>query len=170
MADFNTFWETYPADLCNRKGSKTMAEKSWNKIDSTLYEQIIINMREMMRADRKVKKTGAGKPEWIWPMAVTWLNQSRWDCMEDIKQSADIHADVRECSCGKPAQIVNECGDCFDERTGYKKARDKRLLANLAAIGLARIEGETRPEWNARCKAYITKKGGLGGVTKKLMG
>ena len=37
MTDFITFWETYPADLCNRKGSRQDAEKI-NRQNIQLHE------------------------------------------------------------------------------------------------------------------------------------
>ena len=59
MTDFTTFWETYPTDLCNRKGSRKQAEDVWNKINPSEYGQIVINLRELMRVSRKVKKIEA---------------------------------------------------------------------------------------------------------------
>lgn len=170
---FEIFWQTYPADLSQKKkGAKSVALKSIEKLnpDADLQNKIMTNLRELMRHDRLAAKAGDKVDRW--PFASTWINQERWQMLEDITSYTSLNEKIaaKKCQCGKDVQIVDKCGDCHDEQTGNKKARDKLLLANLSAIGLARKEGETRPAWNARCKAYITQKGGLGGVTKKLMG
>jgi hypothetical protein len=154
MADFNVFWITYPADLCNRKGSRQDAEKKWDKIDATTQEQIIINMRELMRVDRKVKKSGAGKPEWVWPMATTWLNQARWQDIENIKQSADMPEHKSKCSCGDPAQITNKCWACYESTSPQHKAHMNFMYSQLVKRGLGKNAGESKEDWIKRCREY----------------
>jgi len=152
MADFETFWQTYPSDLCNRKGSRKQAEQVWSKIDKSEYNQIIINMRELMRVDRKVKKTGASKSDWIWPMVTTWLRGERWADIEDIKQSDDMPVDKRLCECGEPVAVKDKCDSCFyGERD---KQHDKELYAHLISIGYKKEEGETQAEYNKKCREY----------------
>ena len=58
------------------------------------------------------------------------------------------------CNCGNRLQVANECWICYDKRTGAKQARDKLLNDNLAAIGLARREGESKHDHATRCKQY----------------
>jgi hypothetical protein len=156
---FDVFWQTYPADLCNRKGSRQEAEKKWNKIDAEIQSQIIINMRELMRVDRKVKKTGAGRAEWVWPMAQTWLNQARWNDILDIKQSADMPTDSRKCDCGQPVQIINKCWTCYGEDHPIDKwgLKDVFISNNL-------LHSETKQERSERCKDFLRQKGYLGTV------
>ena len=151
MTEFSVFWETFPADLCNRKGSRQDAEKKWNKIDATTQDQIIINMRELMRVDSKVKKSGAGRPEWVWPMATTWLNQARWEDIESIKQSADTPENRQKCGCGEPAQITNKCWDCYksEEKYDLKEIFIKNEL----------LHNESKAERTERCKEFLRQKG-----------
>ena len=155
MTDFSTFWETYPKDLCNRAGSKQEAQKVWDKITED-KEQIIVNIRELMRVDRKVKKTSTNKSDWIWPMAVTWLRQARWQDIESIKQTADMPLDVKTCSCSKPVQIVNQCWDCYGytNRWGLKDEFIKNGL----------LHDESKAERTERCKGWLRQKGYLGTV------
>jgi hypothetical protein len=160
--EFSLFWETYPKDLCNRPGSRQEAEKSWNKIGSDIQAQIIVNMRELMRVDRKVRKTGAGRPEWVWPMATTWLNQARWQDIESIKQTADMPTDARECDCGNIAAHKGKCWACYDENN---PANDLRM-ANLKDIFIKNglLHEETRAERTERCKDFLRQRGYLGTV------
>jgi len=158
MTDFNTFWQTYPSDLCNRPGSKQEAQKKWDKIDKSLHEQIITNMRELMRVDRKVKKSGAGRPEWVWPMATTWLNQARWQDIESIKQSHDMPVDKTMCSCGQPAEITSKCWACHDKSQPDKWGLKDEFIKN----GL--LFQESKQERTERCKDYLRQKGYLGKV------
>ena len=69
MTEFPIFWQTYPADLCNRKGSRKKASEIWAKIEESIQDQALKNMREMMRVDRKLRKAG----EYVikWPMVTT---------------------------------------------------------------------------------------------------
>jgi hypothetical protein len=162
MTDFNTFWGTYPKDLCNRPGSKQEAEKSWNKIGAEIQDQIIVNMRELMRVDRKVRKSGAGKPEWVWPMATTWLNQARWQDIESIKQTADMPEDGRKCDCGGLATHKNKCWTCYDENNPANAKRMSELKDVFIKNGL--LHEETKEERTERCKTFLRQKGYLGTV------
>ena len=139
MAEFHIFWDTYPGDLCNRKGSRQEAEKKWDKIDDETQAQVIINMRELMRVDRKVKKTGAGRAEWVWPMATTWLNQARWQDIQDIKQSADMPVDNRKCDCGNDADHLDKCWDCFDKASPDTRHNLKDIFIKNGLNYLPRI-------------------------------
>jgi len=158
MTNFTIFWETYPKDLCNRAGSKQEAQKKWDKIDKSLHEQIVVNMRELMRVDRKVKKSGANRPEWVWPMATTWLNQARWEDIESIKQSHEMPTDVRKCSCGHPAEITDKCWNCYDKNQMDKWGLKDEFIKN----GL--LHRESKAERTERCKEFLRQKGYLGSV------
>jgi hypothetical protein len=155
---FEVFWQTYPADLCNRKGSRQEAEKKWNKIDAEIQSQIIINMRELMRVDRKVKKSGAGRAEWVWPMATTWLNQARWNDIQDIKQSADMPTDSRKCECGNNADHKSQCWDCYS-----KDRPDNNGLKDIF-IKNGLLHEESKAERTKRCKDFLRQRGYLGAV------
>ena len=157
MSYFDTFWQTYPKDLCNRAGSKQEANKVWDKITED-KEQIIVNMRELMRVDRKVKKTSTSKSDWIWPMAVTWLRQARWQDIESIKQSHDMPVDKKMCSCGQPAEITSKCWVCHDKSQPDKWGLKDEFIKN----GL--LFQESKQERTERCKDYLRQKGYLGKV------
>jgi hypothetical protein len=158
-SQFEVFWQTYPADLCNRKGSRQEAEKKWNKIDAETQGQIIINMRELMRVDRKVKKSGAGRAEWVWPMATTWLNQARWEDIADIKQSADMPTDSRKCDCGADAEITDKCWRCY----GQNNPIDNWGLKDIF-IKNGLLHEESKAERAERCKDFLRQRGYLGKV------
>lgn len=160
MTDFNTFWLTFPGDLCNRKGSKQEAEKKWNKIDKNLHEQIIVNMRELMRVDRKVKKTGAGRPEWVWPMAQTWLHQARWQDIDSIKQSHDMPIDKRKCSCGNDAAHLTQCWLCYEKENPdeWEQRRRDEFIKNRLR------HKESASERVDRCRDFLRSKGYLGPI------
>ena len=160
MTDFTVFWSTYPADLCNRKGSRKKAEIIWDKLTTEIQDQILVNMRELMRVDRKCRKAGEFVPRW--PMVTTWLNGERWEDITDIKQSHEMPATEKtKCNCGAFAEVRGgECFNCFYKRTGLKKENDSFLNGHLIKIGFGRREGETRAEWNKRCREHATS--GLG--------
>jgi hypothetical protein len=158
MTEFTLFWETYPGDLCNRKGSRQESEKKWDKIDSSTQAQIIVNMRELMRVDRKVKKTGAGRAEWVWPMATTWLNQARWEDIQDIKQTADMPIDKRLCDCGNAVGHKNQCWECHDKDKPDKWGLKDEFIKN----GL--LHTESKQERAERCKDFLRQRGYLGTV------
>ena len=62
------------------------------------------------------------------------------------------------CGCGQPARHASgKCWQCKDLET--KPARDKMLKEQLIKIDMWQQEGETRDEWNKRCKEYCTSKG-----------
>ena len=160
---FDQFWSAYPADLCNRKGSRQEARKKWDKIPVETQSQILINMREMMRVDRKVKKSGANMAQWVWPMVTTWLNQARWEDIYDIKQSADLPIDVSKCDCGNNANIKGQCWDCYDKakkEKGYNGEYDLRSI--FIKNGL--LHDESKKERTKRCKEFLRSKGYLGSV------
>lgn len=68
------------------------------------------------------------------------------------------------CGCGAPTQINSECWVCYENRTGVKAANDAKLYDNLKAVGLGKRQGETRQQYNERCKEYLRQKGYLGKV------
>jgi len=155
--DFGLFWSTYPSDLCNRKGSRKVAEQKWDKLDAEVQQQILVNLRELMRVDRKLKKMGEFVAKW--PMVSTWLNQERWQDIVDIRQSEDMPVECSKCACGQPTNIGRLCWTCYEKLNPTDFTLQKAALRNA---GLTKREGETRQEWNLRCKEYCLPKGGLG--------
>ena len=160
MTDFNLFWESYPVQLCNRKGSKKKALEIWEKIPESEYGKILTNMRELARADMKCKQMGGKRSDWIWPMVTTWLNGERWADITDLKQSADLEKLSQSCKCGKPVDFgpTKQCWGC------YEKDHKPNLSANreaLRKIGFTMQDGESRADYNARCRAYCQQKGNL---------
>ena len=153
---FDIFWQTYPNDLCNRKGSRKVAEEKYNKIDSETQAQILVNMRELMRTDRQCKKMNEFVPKW--PMVSTWLNQARWEDIHDIRQSQDMPIDKTMCSCGEQAEITSKCWVCYDKDQPDKWGlKDEFIKNNL-------LHQESKEERTKRCKDYLRQKGYLGTV------
>jgi len=157
MTDFETFWQTYPNDLCNRKGSRKESEKLWGKIDSNEYDKILICMRELIRSDRKVRKLGEFVPRW--PMVATFLRQERWRDIEDIKQSQDIERLSPTCKCGQPIDFgpAKLCWGCYDKKNPADFTANREALRK---IGLTLKDGETRQDYNARCRQYAQSRMG----------
>jgi hypothetical protein len=152
MAEFNIFWDTYPKDLCNRKGSRKKAEDQWNKLSTEVQDQIVVNLRELIRADRAVKKGG----EFVarWPMVTTWLNGELWEDIHDIRQSDSLPVDKRKCSCGEDAAVKNQCYACYEGGSESHKARMQMLYNELLRIGMGIKDGETKQQWHARCRDF----------------
>ena len=71
------------------------------------------------------------------------------------------------CGCGQPSRHASgKCWRCYDSIG--KAERDKLLKEQLIKIDMWQLEGESRDEWNQRCKEYCVKKGyknkSVGGV------
>lgn len=154
--DFDTLWQTYPRDLCNRKGSRKEAEKLWDKLDEKTQDQVIVNMREIMRVDRKLKKAG----EFVsrWPMVTTWLRQERFvSDMEDIRMSDEIPKGPKQtCSCGQLAVITRFCESCYEKRhpDPWQATRKNELVR----LGLA-SPGADKRAVIAACREHLLKTG-----------
>ena len=63
------------------------------------------------------------------------------------------------CNCGNRRDVGYECWTCHDARTGKRAARDKLHEDNLAAIGLAKKEGEGRHAYAMRCRQRFLASG-----------
>jgi len=88
---FNSFWLTYPSDLCSkRRGGKQNALKAFKKInpDQKEFYRMMENMKAQVRADRKTPDA------YRWPFVSSYLNQGRYDdaieSMSDIKERVDL--------------------------------------------------------------------------------
>ena len=154
---FHIFWSTFPSDLCHKKkGSKSNALKIIKRInpDEDLQASIMIKLRELIRHCRAEVKT-VGKTD-RWPMVTTWLNGEMWNNIEDLESSVDMRAraESRKCNCGQPVEIGKLCRSCYTRLTPDSSGWDKLLLAELNNLGLAQAEGESRPDWNRRCREY----------------
>ena len=68
-SDFDLFWQLYP-----RKAAKKPAMKKWNRLSKSDRQSILAHLKTSPYADRK--------PEFI-PMPTTYLNQERWQDVED---------------------------------------------------------------------------------------
>lgn len=164
---FDLIWETYPTDLCVRKGSKKEAKKSYDKIINGLDDEkaeemgnkIITGIREWIRHDRGEKKRGEFVPRW--PMVTTFLNQERWS-LEDIPQSDSKQPTYeRKCECGEPTEILNQCWSCREQKHPPDYSLQKTRLRD---IGLTIQQGESRQDYNRRCKDYCTQKTYMGSL------
>ena len=161
MTDFNTFWQTYPSDLTqNKKGPKSVAQKSWDKIPADKHEHIITCLRELIRYGRQEIKTHQKTDRW--PFASTWLNQCRWETIEDITPSKlrEEYAG-KSCACGKPTEILDKCGDCYD-KTSQHYAKQKELLREgWKKTGIPKCA--TAAEQAIACRDWLLKRGGVAG-------
>ena len=164
---FDTFWQTYPADLCHKKkGSKANALKIIEKLSLTsdMRNTILGNLRELIRFYRLERKAD-GKTD-RWPMVTTWLNGECWNNVEDIGSYSDANDKIasRKCKCGADTEHVNQCWDCYNKE--HPNPYDSILKEQLKTIGLWKEAGETVPDWRDRCRAYCVKSPGLGSVQR----
>jgi hypothetical protein len=73
---FNTFWTSYPADLCNgKRGGKVPGLKAFKKVATSEdeFNRILANMKAQIKADR------SEKDPYRWPFVSSYLNQCRFD-------------------------------------------------------------------------------------------
>jgi len=157
---FSKFWGLYPTDLCqNKKGPKSVALKSIEKLnpDEKMREKIITNLRELIRYCRLERKAD-GKTD-RWPFASTWINQERWNSLEDVDSYSGLQEKIAasKCSCGKDATVTDKCDACYFGEAD--KIYDQGIVANLQACGKGRRDGEGISEYRQRLKAGFTKSG-----------
>jgi len=162
---FETFWSTYPAGLARkRKGVKGVCWKSVQKLnpDKALQDLILGNMRELIRYDLREEKAH-GKVD-RWPHASTWINQERWTMLENIGSYSDLNEKIaaKKCACGNEAYTKGKCNDCYYKE--QDKIYDQGINANNIKNGIGINPGESKPDYYLRCRAWLTKKGGLGKV------
>ena len=87
---FDEFWKLYPSRNGVRTG-KAMARKAWMKLkgDDALFELILkALMWNLHSNDDWLKDNG----QFI-PMGSTWLNQKRWEDLEDAGYVVDTRVD-----------------------------------------------------------------------------
>lgn len=158
---FEIWWMTLDKNLhtSRNKGSKQEARLEWGKLkpDEKLIEKIMWYTREKIRQDRGIVKRG-GKICY-WKHAVRLLRYKFWE--DGLMDSAEISevVNVDKCACGQAAQIGKECFSCYDDRTGEKGRRDALLKDHLINLDLWKKPDESRQDWNARCKAFVTSRG-----------
>jgi hypothetical protein len=73
---FNTFWTSYPADLCKgKRGGKVPGLKAFKKVATSEdeFNRILANMKAQIKADRHEKDP------YRWPFVSSYLNQCRFD-------------------------------------------------------------------------------------------
>ena len=74
---FDVFWKAYP-----RKSGKGAAQKSFEKIDSSLYPSILAAVEAQKKCEQWKRDGG----QYI-PYPATWLNQRRWE--DEITERED---------------------------------------------------------------------------------
>ena len=153
---FELFWQTYPLDLCTRRGSKAKAKVIFDKLQEDMQKQVTINLRELMRADRALKKAGQFVARW--PMDTTWLNGERWHDIDDLKPSEARAVGAKTCQfCDQPTGWKNLCWDHYDE-----------FNPNQAIIGADELKqrfidnglfhDETKAERTERCRQFAVPR------------
>ena len=158
---FQEFWETYPLDLCTRRGSKAKAKAAYDKIDSAMYSKILTNLRELIRSDRDLKRRG----EFVarYPHVVTWLNGERWEDIQDVQEYTTRptiqHKDCREDGCS--ANVDHASGYCW---THYGVHYPDKSIVTIADLKnqLHNVEGikpdGDRADYIKRCKTRATPR------------
>ena len=150
MDNFETFWTSYPSDLCKKKrGSKQVARKSFDKInpDEAEFKRIMANMRAQIKADRM------DKDAYRWPFVSSYLNQARYDDFIEPTQR-EIRKDEKICKMDGCKQFVH--GINYDVCPVHIPSRmDDRLRAAWRATGLKRKS----PTLAQDCRDYCLNKG-----------
>lgn len=164
---FDTFWQTYPSDLCHKKkGSKENAFKIIEKLnpDTDLQNKIIGNLRELIRFYRLDRKANGTTDRW--PLVTSWLNGKMWNNVEDIGSYSDANDKIasRKCACGADTEHVNQCWSCYGET--HPNPYEDILKEQLKSVGLWKEAGETVQDWRERCRAYCIKSRSLGSVQR----
>ena len=166
---FELFWQTYPLDLCTRRGSKAKAKVIFDKLDDEMKNKITIQLRELMRADRAMKKTGQFVSRW--PMVTTWLNGERWNDIDDLEPNKHREYAKKKCTCGADVEIADKCWGCYGEKDKATKEHMQYLYDNLCEMGLDIRSFPDKGSWIAACKeraiprlARLRQANGLGKV------
>lgn len=164
---FEILWSDYPLDLAqNKKGSKQQALKAARKLNPNPKEQtrILGAMREMARICRLERKQ-LGKTD-RWPFLSTWLNQERFEMLSDMERPHQImeRAAALKCECGNDVAILDKCNTCYDRDNPDPNGYRDMMRAKMREIGLTLQPGETRHEYNQRCRAYALKNTTLGRI------
>ena len=158
---FETWWQTLPKELftSQSKGSKAEAWIQLEKLqpDKELQDKIMWFTRERMLRDRKRRRQDIKIAPW--KHAVRLIRHRFWeDELPDTRPDQN-QAELTKCACGQPTNIGRLCWSCHDAKYPVDYSLQKAALRNA---GLTKKEGETRQEWNLRCKEYCLTKGGLG--------
>ena len=74
--DFLEWWNVYPRN----DGSKAKAFEIWKRVTDRE-----ISVRDLFLATCRFKQTSHGKDKKFIPHATTWLNQRRWETVEEAK-------------------------------------------------------------------------------------
>ena len=91
---FNTFWTSYPADLCNgKRGGKVPGFKAFKKVATSEdeFNRILANMKAQIKADR------SEKDPYRWPFVSSYLNRCRFDDYI-MPQSENKSPELKTCS------------------------------------------------------------------------
>jgi hypothetical protein len=155
-----TFWPTYPRDLCNDKpGSKSKALTSAkSKIKSEdKANQVISGLRDQMRFYRKLRNARKHESEWRMGMVSTWLNGERWT--DEIGSHTHLADSLRKtkCKCGADTQIKTLCIDCYNKKVDHWTLPIMREY--YVRNKLARRPDETFEQWRQRLVADARASG-----------
>ena len=159
---FNSFWLTYPSDLCSkRRGGKQNALKAFKKInpDQKEFYRMMENMKAQVRADRKTPDA------YRWPFVSSYLNQGRYDdaieSMSDIKERVDL----KTCCIENCKQDVH--GPAYQYCSGHiPNAHSDLLSIAWKATGLKYGSPDFVNECRNLCKQGMNKIVNKQGVMK----
>ncbi len=76
-SEFEEWWNVYP----NNAGSKTKAFESWVKATD-----LFIDKNELFLITCRFKQSQVGKEQKYIPHPTTWLNQKRWETVQEIRK------------------------------------------------------------------------------------
>ena len=172
--DFDQFWNMYggrDAKLCEgtkNKGPKGKALESWKKNVENVVEpeKVLLALEAQVRFDKAAKAAG----KWVsrWPMAVTWLNQNRWDCeIESHEQLQTQTREAKQCEmegCNEPVlgPRYKLCSTHLTRSTPVWE-QDKQLMAEFLGREVQREDGESwgsasRRWWQERGREMIARR------------
>lgn len=151
LAEFTArMWTEYPRDLChNKPGHKARVEKAAQKIDKSLYKQILLDMDALKRYDRKQHQPDR------WPLISSFLNGRYWERLIDsvMETKKAEKKEPEKCKCGHPVEIgpTGECAECYAKRTDPNLQRRKNALESINLYS----PGQSRSEVIENCRAAL---------------
>ena len=155
----NTFWPLYPNDLARgKKGPKTVAKKAMVKLDpdEVMRQGIINKLRVLIRSAKSEQRVGQDPDRW--PFASTWINQERWNSVEDMDMPSTI-VDKRNCECGAPATWKTLCNKCYQNKYPDAGATTNPQMLHDIFIANGLLHDESKSDRALRCQQFLADKG-----------
>lgn len=166
MSELETWFEKWWKDLpkhhftSTNKGSRAecLAEVKKLNPDKELQDKITWYTRERTLRYAKMRDSHTLPG---WKHACRLIKYRFWE--DDLPNSGDSDAQrvSNACACGKPTEILDKCGECYD-KTSQHYAKQKELLREgWKKTGIPKCA--TAAEQAIACRDWLLKRGGVAG-------